>query len=192
MPQDAGSPFDAGPPAGSTDAGGFIDPPASIFDVSYSYDSSHIINSPQAASYVTCPGDATTYYYHAPDGTQSYSFRYLPSYSNTESSLAFVAPTTPNATFSRISVAEFSGPPTTHEVTISSQPCDFSNSTFGNTATYNFTVGVDPPSPFGYRFLKLEPGKLYFFNVRQRLSDGRATCGDGVNCSYILEYQPAP
>ena len=183
--------LDAGAPPVVVDAGGFISPPASIFDVQYTYDTGHSVNSPPAASYVTCPGDAATSYYHAPDGTQSWSFRYLPAYSNTSSSLAFIAPTTPNSTFSRITVAEFGAPPTTREVAISNQPCDFTKSTFGNTATIMFTVGLDPPSPFGNVYRTLEPGKLYFFNVRQRLFDGSSSCGSGASCTYILEYQPA-
>ncbi len=83
-----------------------------------------------------------------------------------------VSPTTPRGTFGRTTVAEFNGPATPRDVTISTIPCDFratdptgangplSRST-GTTTNNSFAIGSPMPG-----IPALQPGQTYYLNVR--------------------------
>ena len=85
--------------------------------------------------------------------------------------------------FGTIAAAEFGGPPTFREVTISRNACDFRANDLsgnagpfgranGNSATLPFTIGSSTPSLVG-----LQAGQTYYFNVRNYLP------GTGISCS---------
>jgi hypothetical protein len=85
--------------------------------------------------------------------------------------------------FGSLSAAEFNGPPTFREVTVSYTACDFRptdptgvNGPFGraagNSATLSFRIGSGTPSLAG-----LFPGQTYYFNIRNYIpGNGTVSC----------------
>jgi hypothetical protein len=85
--------------------------------------------------------------------------------------------------FGNLAAAEFNGPPTFREVTVSQTACDFRPTDlsgangplgrqFGNSATLSFTIGAGSNSYAG-----LQAGQTYYFNVRNNVP------GQGLSCT---------
>jgi hypothetical protein len=81
-----------------------------------------------------------------------------------------------------VQAAEFVGPPTFRELTLSSTACDFraedpTGATgplargYGVTPLVYFGIGASGPGNPG-----LQPGGTYYLNVRNRYTDGTASC----------------
>ena len=94
-----------------------------------------------------------------------------------------VPATASNGQFGGLTAAEFGGPPTFREVTVSSFACDFRPTDLsgangplgrasGTTATLTFITGANTPSLTG-----LTPGQTYYFNLRNYSPmSGTITC----------------
>jgi hypothetical protein len=105
-----------------------------------------------------------------------------------------VPPTMRTTSLGRLSAAEFAGPATTRQVTISNSPCDFRAvdasgasgpfaTQFGSTTTLLFTVD---PSRSGVPLLA--PGGTYYFNVRNVDANGSPTCSASLGrCDALVE-----
>jgi hypothetical protein len=85
--------------------------------------------------------------------------------------------------FGNLAAAEFNGPPTFREVTVSQTACDFRANdptgaagpygrANGNSATLPFVIGAGTPSLAG-----LAPGGTYYFNIRNFIP------GQGISCT---------
>ncbi len=100
--------------------------------------------------------------------------------------------TAPDAAFGSLQVAEFGGPPTYREATLSRTACDFRpiDTTglngplayaFGNSASLAFIIGASTPSYPG-----LAPGGVYYFNIRNYLSGSSTiTCASPGRCDAL-------
>jgi len=100
----------------------------------------------------------------------------------------FTVPGTASAgAFGSLAAAEFNGPPTFREVTVSQTACDFRTTDptgatgplgrqFGNSATLTFMIGAGNVSVPG-----LQPGQTYWFNVRNNIP------GQGLSCQASQE-----
>jgi len=94
-----------------------------------------------------------------------------------------VPATASNGQFGGLTAAEFNGPPTFREVTVSRFACDFRATDIsgvngplgrasGTTATLSFITGNNTPSQMG-----LTPGQTYYFNMRNYSPmSGMITC----------------
>ena len=100
--------------------------------------------------------------------------------------------TAPDAAFGSMQVAEFGGPPTYREATLSRTACDFrpvdasgnnGPSAFANgiTASLTFIIGASTPTYPG-----LAPGGTYYLNVRNYLSGSNTiTCASPGRCDAL-------
>jgi hypothetical protein len=105
-----------------------------------------------------------------------------------------VPPTMRTTSLGRLSAAEFAGPATMRQVTISNSPCDFRAvdasgasgpfaTEFGSTTTLLFTVD---PSRSGVPLLA--PGGTYYFNVRNVDANGSPSCSASLgHCDALVE-----
>lgn len=97
--------------------------------------------------------------------------------------IRFTVPATAHAGQSGFGqAAEYDGPPTFRELTISTTACDFRASdptgvngpfarNFGVTPNIYFDIGASTPGSLG-----LSPGGTYYVNIRNRYVDGTASC----------------
>lgn len=90
----------------------------------------------------------------------------------------------PSTAAGRVSVAEYSGPPTVRWLTLSARECDFTaplSQAFGTTATVSFSVSNPALAQ------SLTPGATYFLSVRNYdLSAMRGSCFISA-CNLILD-----
>jgi hypothetical protein len=106
-----------------------------------------------------------------------------------------VPPTMPSTVFGQMASAEFAGPPTIRQATISQTPCDFRAvdpsgasgpfaSSVGSTNTILFSIN---PSRAGYPVLA--PGGTYYYNVRNfDPATNTITCSPGSGrCDALVE-----
>ena len=95
-----------------------------------------------------------------------------------------------------ISMAEYVDPRTTRFSTISTSPCDFSqtnwfttwNVSTGSTLNYSLQVGGSQQSSI----MLLQPGVTYYLNVRNTDSNGTHTCASGTTCNMFLDFYKPP
>jgi hypothetical protein len=96
----------------------------------------------------------------------------------------------------RLTLAEFDGPPTVREATLSLTPCDFRptdpSGTNGPIARGNgigvtqlFSVGAPVPG-----VPQLSAGATYYFNVRNANADGSVSCGAARCEAFIYDVLP--
>jgi hypothetical protein len=103
-----------------------------------------------------------------------------------------VPETAPDAAFGSLQAAEFNGPPTYREATLSRTACDFrpidatgNNGPLAlatsNTTSLSFVIGASRPSYPG-----LAPGGSYYLNVRNYLSGSNTiTCAPPGRCDAL-------
>lgn len=93
--------------------------------------------------------------------------------------------------FVEASVAEYDGPPTFRQSTISTQACDFRSTDitgangplatgYGTTSSASVAVAANENGP------KLLPGQTYYYNVRHYSPDIGVTCNTGTSCNAAL------
>ena len=102
--------------------------------------------------------------------------------------VSFTIPANTTATSVRIAGAEFNGPPTLREATLSRAACDFRSvdpsgangpvgRTTGNSITMVFSIGGSGG---------LQPGQTYYVAIRNRAPDGTLTCS-AQRCDAFLD-----
>lgn len=95
----------------------------------------------------------------------------------------------PTNRFGSFVISEYGGGSTSRQISVSTQPCDFSGSAlsvsqFGNTATMYF--GVFTP---GVGYAGMTAGQTYYVSARNQQSSG-PSCTTG-NCTALMNINPA-
>ena len=103
----------------------------------------------------------------------------------------------------KFSVAEYQGVPTTRQITISRQACDFRTPDFsgnngpftwsnGNSATASFIVVPADQVGFTGGYAGMVAGQTYYINIRNWSIDlNGVSCQSGGQCNAIMNYDPA-
>jgi hypothetical protein len=95
-----------------------------------------------------------------------------------------------------ITMAEYGGGPITRFSTISTTPCDFSQSGWfsiynvstGTSLSYSLQVGGGQQA----WIMLLIPGTPYYLNVKNTTYTGTQTCTSGSNCDMFLDFYKPP
>ena len=99
-------------------------------------------------------------------------------------SLTIPADATPGSAPGKVAAAEFQGPATTRQMTLSKTPGDFDPATIiarspGTSVTIMYVVGQN-----------VQAGNTYYFNLRNQSSDIPVVCQPGELVNVIVNASP--